>query len=137
MLALGGSPAYGVNVQNVSLILEEHLVPMECGNMAAHAFHDLASHALKLFSISYLVRWFSIIAQSFLTAIEKPVHATVISVATALVFPVLLLGALWNMGLDGIWLNTFGTALLTGILSVIMIILVQKGIRKGTSEMQE
>lgn len=101
------------------------------------AYLDLASHALKLFSISYLVRWFSIIAQSFLTAIEKPVHATVISVATALVFPVLLLGALWDMGLDGIWLNTFGTALLTGILSVIMIILVQKGIRKGTSEMQE
>ena len=94
------------------------------------AYLDLASHALKLFSIAYLVRWFAIIAQNFLSAIEKPVHATIVSVATALVFPVILLGALWNMGLNGIWLNTFGTSLLTAILAAVLIIHVQKNIRR-------
>lgn len=92
------------------------------------AYLGLASHALKLFSVSFLVRWFSIIAQSFLTAIEKPVHATILSVATALVFPVILLGALWPLALDGVWLNTLGTAVLTGLLAVVLILHVQKTI---------
>lgn len=36
--------------------------------------------------------------------------------AVALVFPVLMLGGLWNLGLDGIWLNMFGTSFLALLL---------------------
>lgn len=89
---------------------------------------NLAAHALKLFSLAYLIRWFTIIAQNFLSAIEKPVHATLVSVAMALVFPVLLLGSFWNLGLDGIWLNMLGTSVLTAVLAVLLILHVQKGI---------
>ncbi len=88
----------------------------------------LATRTLQVFSITYLVRWFSISAQSFLSAIEKPVHATILSVCIALVFPIIMLGALWSFGLDGIWLNMFGTSLLALILGVFLIKNVWKGI---------
>ena len=82
---------------------------------------ELAEHALRIFSITYIVRWFSISAQSFLGAIEKPLQATILSVCVALVFPILMLGALWGFGLDGIWLNMFGTSVLALVLGMILI----------------
>lgn len=81
----------------------------------------LATHALKLFCLTYLVRWFPMTTQSFLSAIGKPLHATALSVCVALVFPALLLGGLWSFGLDGIWLNMFGTAVLSSILGLFLL----------------
>ncbi|MBQ4042440.1 MAG: MATE family efflux transporter [Clostridia bacterium] len=86
------------------------------------ALLSLAEEALRLFSLTYLLRWFAIAAQSFLSAIEKPVHATILSTSIALVFPVLLLGALWNWGLTGIWLNMAGTSALALILGIALIL---------------
>ncbi len=78
--------------------------------------------ALKLFSITYIVRWFSFATQSYMLAIEKPLPASFISVSTAFVFPVILIALLWPLGLTGIWLNFAGTALLAGIMSLIILI---------------
>ena len=47
--------------------------------------------------------------------------ASVISVSTALVFPVLLVAALWPMGLTGLWLNFAATSLLAGILAAVVL----------------
>ena len=55
--------------------------------------------------------------QSYMLAIEKPLPASIISVSTALVFPVILIVLLWPLGLTGIWLNFAGTSLLAAILS--------------------
>ena len=77
--------------------------------------------ALRLFSLTYITRWFSFATQSFMLAIEKPLPASIISVATALVFPALLIGVLWPLGLTGIWLNFAGTAVLAAILSLIIL----------------
>lgn len=55
-------------------------------------------------------------------AIEKPVPASVISVSTTLVFPLILIVALWPLGLTGIWLNLAGTSLLAGILSAVILL---------------
>ena len=82
---------------------------------------ELSTRALRLFCFAYLFRWLAISAQSFLSAIEKPVAATVLAVAVAFVSPVILLGALWGMGLDGVWLNMLGTSVLAGILAVILL----------------
>lgn len=95
-------------------------------NAAQTSLLVLATRALRLFSVTYLVRWFAIFAQSFLGAIEKPIGATILSVCVALVFPVVLLGALWDFGLDGIWLNMFGTSLLALGLGIILIYFVWK-----------
>ncbi|HIR41076.1 MAG TPA: MATE family efflux transporter, partial [Candidatus Egerieicola pullicola] len=66
-------------------------------------------------------RWFSFATQSYLLAVEKSLQASIISVSTALIFPMVLIGVLWPLGLTGIWLNFAGTALLAGILAVVLL----------------
>lgn len=81
----------------------------------------LAVHALRRYSFAWLLRWFTISAQSFLSAVEKPLHATLMSVGVALVFPVLSLGLLWRAGLDGIWMNLFATSAAAAVAGVFLI----------------
>lgn len=78
--------------------------------------------ALQLFALTYITRWFSFATQSYMLAVEKPLPASLISVATALVFPVVLIAALWPLGLTGIWLNFAGTALLAAVLSLAILV---------------
>ncbi len=81
--------------------------------------------ALQIFSLTYITRWVSFATQSYMLAIEKPLSASLISVSTALVFPVLLIGALWPLGLTGIWMNFAGTSVLAAILSIIILLRVR------------
>lgn len=82
---------------------------------------SMATGALALFSLTYVTRWFSFATQSFLMAIEKSLPASIVSVATALVFPVALVVALWPLGLTGIWLNFPLTSLLCLVLSAALL----------------
>ena len=93
-------------------------------------FLRISVWALQLFSLTYITRWFSFATQSYMLAIEKPLPASLISVGTALVFPVLLIAVLWPLGLTGSWLNFAGTALLAAILSLIIL-------RKARSELNK
>ena len=87
---------------------------------------EMALPAVTLFSATYLTRWISFASQSFLSAIEKPLLASIISVTTVLVFPVLLIGVFWPLGLTGLWLNLPGTAFLSAALSVIFLLSIRK-----------
>lgn len=89
-----------------------------------------ATHAIKIFCFAYLFRWFAVATQSFLSAIEKPVMATVMSVSVALVFPVILLGGLWSFGLDGIWANFVGVNFLAVLLGIFLLLRVLREIKK-------
>ncbi len=91
---------------------------------------EISTHAIRLFCFAYLFRWFAVTTQGFLSAIEKPLQATLMAVAVAFVFPVLLLGALWSFGLDGIWFNFVGVNLLTSVLGILLLLRVFKEIRK-------
>ena len=82
---------------------------------------QLSVGAIRLFSITHLTRWFSFATQSYMLAIGKSVPASLISVSTALIFPVILLAALWPLELLGIWLNFAATALLAAILAFIIL----------------
>ncbi len=95
-----------------------------------------STRAIRLFCFAYLFRWFGVTTQGFLSAIEKPVLATLMSVSTALLFPVIILGALWSFGLDGIWVNFVGVNVLTALLGVILLIKVAREIRRKMSEIQ-
>lgn len=44
----------------------------------------------------------------FFVALPGMISMFAMSVSTALVFPVIILGACWGFGLDGIWLNFVG-----------------------------
>lgn len=89
-----------------------------------------ATHGIRLFCFAYLFRWFVVTTQGFLSAIEKPFMATLMSVGTAFVFPVVILGACWNFGLDGIWANFVGVNFLSAILGIILLLKVKKEIKK-------
>ena len=93
---------------------------------AGEAFLAMSVGALRLFSLTYLTRWFSFAVQSYLLAIEKARPATLISVSTALVFPVLLVAALWPLGLTGLWLNFAGSSLLAGLLAGALMLCCRK-----------
>ncbi len=88
-----------------------------------------STRAIRLFCFAYLFRWFAVTTQGFLSAIEKPVLATVMSVSTALVFPVVILGALWRLGLDGIWVNFAGVNLFAAILGFFLLLRVGREIK--------
>lgn len=91
---------------------------------------ELSTHAIRLFCFAYLFRWIVVTTQSYFSAIEKPLQATMVSVGTAFVFPILLLGALWSFGLDGIWFNFVGVNALSAIVSGILLIFLAKEIKK-------
>ena len=89
-----------------------------------------ATRAIRLFCFAYLFRWFVVTTQGFCSAIEKPILATAISVSTAFIFPVLLMGSLWGLGLDGIWLNFVGVNLLGAILCLFLLLGILRLIKK-------
>ena len=95
---------------------------------------EISTHAIRVFCITYLFRWIAVTTQSFLSAIEKPAFATVMSVAVAFVFPVLLLGALWHFGLDGIWFNFVGVNILAALLAAFLLFYVRREIKRREAE---
>lgn len=86
------------------------------------AFLATAQTAIRLFALTYLTRWFSFASQSLMTALERAGEASLISTATALIFPVILLAALSPLGLTGVWLNFAGSSLLAGLLSLLLLL---------------
>ena len=91
---------------------------------------ETSKHAIRLFCFAYLFRWFGVTTQGFLSAIERPALATMMSVSTAFLFPVLGLGALWSLGLDGIWLNFVGVTAGAAILGTVLVGKILREIRE-------
>lgn len=111
-----------------ALIFPEAIVSLFTTSTDA-AFLDMAALAMRLFSLTYLTRWFSFAAQSYMIAVEKPIPASIISVSTALIFPVVLIAVLWPLGLNGLWLNSTVSALLAAVLAAVILIRFQKELR--------
>ena len=70
-------------------------------------------------------------------AIERAGAATLISLSTALIFPVLLIAALWPLGLTGLWLNFAGTSVLAGALAAVVMLRLKRDWRSLTAERPE
>lgn len=94
----------------------------------------MAIHALQLFSLTYLTRWFGFTVQSFLIALDKPFPAALLSVGNALVFPLLFIAVLWPLQLDGLWLNTPVTSLAVSVLAGMLLIKMRKTLFKPYQE---
>jgi Na+-driven multidrug efflux pump len=95
---------------------------------------EMAADAIRIFCLTYLFRWIAVTTQSYLSAIEKPARATVMALAIAFVFPVVLLGALWDFGLPGIWFNFVGVNILAAILSAVFLVSLSREIKRRVSE---
>ncbi|MBQ4037664.1 MAG: MATE family efflux transporter [Clostridia bacterium] len=96
-----------------------------------------STRAIRLFCLAYLFRWFAVTTQGFLSAIGKPAMATMTSLGTALVFPVIILGALWPLGLDGIWLNFAGVNLFSAVFGSFLLLRVKKEVRQSKAQKAE
>ena len=107
-----------------------HAVASMFANEADALLLEESTRAVRIFCFAYVFRWFVVTTQGFLSAIEKPLQATVMSVSTALIFPVLLLGALWSFGLDGVWANFIGVNLFSAILGAFLLFGVEKEIKR-------
>lgn len=95
---------------------------------------EISTHAIRIFCFAYVFRWLGVMTQSYLSAVQKPAQATIMSVGIAMVFPVILIGALWNFGLDGIWFNFVGVNILAAILAVVLLLQLAKEIQRRQSE---
>ena len=87
---------------------------------------ERSAHAIRLYSLSFVTRWFGFSIQSLFTALDKPLPATVLSVGNALVFPMISIAALWSLGLDGLWLNFPVTSALVALTAGLLLLLLRK-----------
>lgn len=84
---------------------------------------DMAIFAIKISSFTYLLKWLGTGVQCFFMALERPLQAMIISLASACVFPLLLIPILLPFKLTGLWWNYPLAALLTAILAVAIILI--------------
>ena len=85
-----------------------------------------SARVIRIYSLTFLTRWFAFAIQSLFVALDRPVPATVLSILNALVFPVILIAALWGLGLDGLWLNAPLTSLLVAIVAGVLLFTLRK-----------
>ena len=84
---------------------------------------DMAIVAVKISSFTYLVKWLGTAIQCLFMALEKPVPAMVLSIASACVFPLAIIPILLPFELTGLWWNYPLAAVLTAILSIVILIM--------------
>ena len=88
----------------------------------------LSAHALRLFSVEFLFWWFGYTTQSFYNAIQMPKNAAILTLSTAIVFPLIMVVLLWPLGLDGLWLNQAATYIPVGVIAFCMLRKTQKSL---------
>lgn len=96
-------------------------------------FMDTAIFAMQIFSLTFITRWFSFAVQSCMTAIDKPVYASVLSVSTSMALPLLLVLIFLPLKLTGIWLNFPATYALAAGMAVFILLRFKKEMRKQSS----
>ena len=94
------------------------------------AFLSSAVYAMRLMGVAILSRWISFATQSYMTAVDRPIYASILSVSTAFVFPLAFVVLLWRLGLTGIWLNAPATYLLAAGTAVWILMRFRKEWRK-------
>ncbi len=112
------------------MTLPAYIVPLFVDAEKEPALFEMSVHAMRLFSTAFLFRWFGFAVQGFYSAIEKPLPATVLSLGSAMVFPILFIAALSPLGLDGLWLNATATAFVVMVLAIVMLRLSQRTLRR-------
>ena len=97
------------------------------------AFLNEATKALKIFAVSKLFFWFAFATQCYMTAVEKSLYATLISVGAAFIFPIIFIIALYNLELLGLWLNAPLTMIACSLMSIVILIIFSKEMKKKES----
>lgn len=90
---------------------------------------QMTNMAIMVYSFTYVTRSFSFSCQTFFESISWPLISSIISLAICLVVPLILLGCFYALGTLGIWLIFPVASLIVGIMSMsILIVMNKKGI---------
>lgn len=93
-------------------------------------FTSMVITAMQLFAFSRLFQWFCFTTQSYMSAIEKSLYSTIISVCMSFVFPMLALVLLYPAGLNGVWLISLVTRIATFAVSALLLIKFRRDMKK-------
>ena len=94
----------------------------------------LTIFAVRIGAVTYVSRWCSMSVQCFFMALEKPKRAMAISIASACVFPLLLIPVFLPLKLTGLWWNYPIAMLLTAILAIVILLLSRRGLFTKNTE---
>ena len=94
------------------------------------ALMQMSVHALKLFAFTFIFRWAGFAVQSFYSAIQKPLPASILSVSSAMILPIAFIFILYPLGLDGLWLNLAATSAVVMLMAFVMIAISQKKMKE-------
>ncbi len=89
---------------------------------------DMAIFAIKISSFTYLIKWFGTAVQCFFMALERPLQAMMISLASSCVFPLTLIPILLPHKLTGLWCNYPLAALLTAVLAIVIVLIYKNNL---------
>lgn len=78
----------------------------------------MSVHALKVFGLSYVIRWLPTATQSFMIAVGQTRLASLITIVVSLIAPVSALILLWPLELEGLWLNMPLASVISALVSV-------------------
>lgn len=92
----------------------------------SEALFDMAVPAVTIFASMFLLRWISFAIQSYALAIQKTEPVLLLSLTSVVIFPLVLIAALWPLGLNGFWLNMPVAALLSAILGLRVLYKINK-----------
>ena len=94
---------------------------------SSESLHELATHAMKIFSICYLFTGFSMFGSAFFTALNNGLLSALISFCRTLVFQITFVFVLpLFMGVDGIWSSIIVAECLSAVMTVMFIIANKK-----------
>ncbi len=82
---------------------------------------DMAVPAVLIFGTMFLFRWISFATQSYALAIEKSKPVLALSMASVVIFPLVLVAILWPLGLTGFWLNMPVASLASAVLGIMLL----------------
>ncbi|MDO4539406.1 MAG: MATE family efflux transporter [Coriobacteriales bacterium] len=91
--------------------------------------HD-ATFALRLFCLSFVVRWLPFATQAYMVAVGQSRLASIVSVGQALVCPLIALAVLWPLGLTGLWLNMPAAAMLATFISAGVLLVFNRNVQE-------
>lgn len=111
---------------SLSAIVLINLFPLQIAGLFIKdmdaAFLGTVVFAMRVYSLVFLTRWFAFAVQSYMTAVDKPLYAGMLSISTAFVFPLGLIVLLWPLELTGIWLNFPLTYALAAVMAVVILL---------------
>lgn len=113
------------------VLLPDQLTALFMGRSMDAPFLRMARRAFAFFAAANALKWLPMATMSFLMAIERPRPASMLSVASTLVFPVVALVALSPFGLDGLWLNSLMAGLCSCALSAWVLVRLRSELRGG------